>query len=242
MVFEENRITHQLTDLNIYEVSPRDGLQGLGYTISTSDKLSLIEHIIKAGINRIEVGSFVNPKLVPNMADSEDVFSQSSSKHKNCELSILIPNKRGVKRAKSVGVEKINIFMSPSESFNNNNHNDTTYGVFEKYRDALVGISKSNVRVYLSCVFGCPIGGDITERDLIQSLEWADSFGNTIVLSDTTGRATSNSIKSVIELSRNIGVSAKIALHLHHGENLDHMENKLDAAYEMGVKDFDSSI
>ena len=229
-------------EFHIYEVSPRDGLQGLEQTISTATKLSLIDKLVKAGIDKIEVGSFVHPALVPNMADSDEVYAKVSQKYSNCELSVLIPNKRGVKRAKAVGATNFNIFMSPSEGFNNNNHNDTTQGVYRKYQDALQGIPKNNIRVYLSCVFGCPIDGEIGEERLIQALEWADQLGNTIVLSDTAGKATSRGIESVISLSRDIGITARIALHLHYGDDVEIMCDKLNIAYDMGVREFDSSI
>ena len=231
-----------LTDFEIYEVSPRDGLQNLDRQISTSVKLALIDHLVDAGLRRIEVGSFVHPKLVPNMADSSEIFTHSVKKHKNCEFGVLVPNKKGLKRARSIGAKKINIFMSPSEGFNNNNHNDTTYGVYTKYKDALSNIAKSNVRVYLSCVFGCPMSGNISQNDLIQSLEWAEEFGDTIVLSDTAGKATPESIRLLIQLTRNIGISSKIALHLHHGDDICSMHDKLNMAYDMGVREFDSSL
>ena len=234
MAIQKSRNTN-LTDLEIYEVSPRDGLQNLDRQISTSVKLALIDHLVDAGLRRIEVGSFVHPKLVPNMADSSEIFTHSVKRHKDCEFGVLVPNKKGLKRARSIGAEKINIFMSPSEGFNNNNHNDTTYGVYAKYKDALSNIAKSDVRVYLSCVFGCPMSGNISQNDLIQSLEWAEEFGDTIVLSDTAGKATPESIKSLIQLT-------KIALHLHHGDDICSMHGKLDAAYDMGVREFDSSL
>jgi len=229
-------------DFHIYEVSPRDGLQSLDEKIPIQDKLTLIDKLVKAGIQKIEFGSFVHPHLVPNMADSDAVYSQTAQMYPNCELSALIPNKKGMKRAKAVGVRKFNIFMSPSESFNNNNHNDTMIGVYHRYMDVLTGIPRSDVRVYLSCVFGCPVDGEIEQERLIRALEWADRLGNTIVLSDTAGKATPNGIKSVIELSRRLSISAKIALHLHHGEKATSMQDKLDMAYEMGVREFDSSI
>ena len=229
-------------DFHIYEVGPRDGLQGRKTITPTADKMALIDNIVKAGIDKIEVGSLVHPHLVPNMADSDVVYSKAASEYPNCELGVLIPNDKGMKRAKALDVRKYNIFMSPSESFNKNNHNDTSYGVFRKYFDAMKGIRRRDVRVYLSCVFGCPTDGEIEEMALIKSLDRADYFGKKIVLSDTAGLATPDSIHSVIQLANNIGISADIALHLHHGEDKGAMRDKLDMAYSMGVREFDSSI
>jgi hydroxymethylglutaryl-CoA lyase len=229
-------------DFHIYEVSPRDGLQGMDTIVPTADKLALIDMIVGAGIKKIEVGSFVHPHFVPNMADSGVIFAETSSKYPNCELSMLIPNKRGMDRAKSRGVQKYNIFMSPSIGFTKNNHKKTPKGVFDAYLDVMDGIPKEDVRVYLSCVFGCPMDGEIEKSALIESLEWADHFGNTIVLSDTAGRATGDSIESVIQIAKDTGISADMALHLHHNGDTVPMRDKLDVAYEMGIREFDSCI
>ena len=229
-------------DFHIYEVSPRDGLQGMDTIVPTMDKLDLIDLIIGAGIGKIEVGSLVHPKLVANMADSDVVFARSASKHRNSELGVLIPNKKGMERAKRIGVRNFNIFMSPSVGFNKNNHNNTPIGVFREYFDALKGIPRANVRVYVSCAFGCPIDGEINEEMLVKSLMWAGTFGKTIVLSDTAGLATSESIKSVIRAARDNGITSDMALHLHYGLNDVSMYEKLDSAYEMGVREFDSCI
>ncbi len=229
-------------DFHIYEVSPRDGLQGMDTIVPTIDKLTLIDLIIEAGINRIEVGSLVHPKLVPNMADSDVVFARSASKHQNSELGVLIPNKKGMERAKRIGVSNFNIFMSPSVGFNKNNHNNTPLNVFREYFDTLRGVPRANVRVYLSCAFGCPMDGEISEEMLVQSLMWAGTFGKTIVLSDTAGQATGESIRSVIQTARDNGITSDMALHLHYGANDVSMYEKLDSAYEMGVREFDSCI
>ena len=111
-------------DFQIYEVTPRDGLQGLDTIIPTADKITLIDMIVNAGMKRIEVGAFVHPQLVPNMADSELVLKRAMQKHPDCELAILIPNKKGMEKAKQRGVERFNIFMSPSEGFTFSNHNN----------------------------------------------------------------------------------------------------------------------
>jgi hydroxymethylglutaryl-CoA lyase len=229
-------------DFHIYEVSPRDGLQGIDTIVPTADKLALIDMIVRAGIKKIEVGSFVHPHYVPNMADSGVVFAETSLKYPNCELSMLIPNKKGMDRAKSRGVQKYNIFMSPSIGFTKNNHKKTPKGVFEAYLRIMEGIPKKDVRVYLSCVFGCPMDGEIEKNALVESLEWADYFGNTIVLSDTAGRATGKGIESVIRTAKDTGISADMALHLHHDGGTLAMRDKLDVAYRLGVREFDSCI
>ena len=143
--------------MNIYEVGPRDGLQSAAVKLSTEEKVQMIGLLHDAGLNKIEVGSFVHPQRVPNMADSEDVFREVSGL--DCELGVLVPNKRGLDRAKSVGAEKFNIFLSPSETFNQNNLGADLKTIFSNYRSMLYGVPKEDIRVYVSHAFGCPIEG-----------------------------------------------------------------------------------
>ena len=96
--------------VTVYEVGPRDGLQYLTHTIDSREKRSLIESLYKAGVANIEEVSFAHPKIIPQMADAEQVFSGKGAG--------LVMNKRGFDRAMSAGVEKVNIVLSPCETFN----------------------------------------------------------------------------------------------------------------------------
>tara|TARA_R100001509_G_scaffold152667_1_gene113084 strand:- start:617 stop:1492 length:876 start_codon:yes stop_codon:yes gene_type:complete len=229
-------------DFEIYEVTPRDGLQGLDTIVPTSDKIILIDLLVQAGFKKIEVGSFVHPLFVPNMADSDIVLEKASEKHTKCDLSVLIPNKRGMERARERGVKKYNIFMSPSRGFTMNNHNDTKSNVYHTYAEIMAGVPRKDIRVYLSCVFGCPVDGEISDSNLIKSMKQAETLGDTIVLSDTTGQATSEDIASVMDLAKRHQITSDFALHLHHGMNNNSMSDKLDMAYDLGIREFDSCI
>jgi len=226
-------------DFSIYEVGPRDGLQSADTITPTSKKVELIERIVDAGIKNIEVGAMVSPEKVPNMADSALVYSRVAHLS-DCNLGVLVPNKRGVERAKEVNVEKFNIFFSPSDFFNVNNFGRTLTSIFTGYCDALEKIQKENVRVYVSTSFGCPMAGEIPEENMRKTLEWADSLGSTIVLCDTVGKANPTLIDEKMRLTENL--DAKIALHLHHGPRKGRMSDNLSAAFDCGVTQFDSSI
>ena len=229
-----------MTDFSIYEVGPRDGLQSADTITPTMKKIELIEKIANTGITNIEVGSMVNPEKVPNMADSELVFNHVSYLQPHCELGMLVPNKRGVERAKGVGVESFNIFFSPSDYFNMNNLGRNTHSVIGHYCEALDGIDPRDVRVYLSTAFGCPIVGDIPKDAMEKALSWADTLGSTIVMCDTIGNATPTLIYDTLKHTEN--VDADIALHLHHGVRKGKMRDNLSAAFDCGVEQFDSSI
>lgn len=224
--------------ITIFEVGPRDGIQAAKTDWSLTDKVKMINELHLAGINNIEVGSFVHPRYVPNMANSGDVFKQIS--HLNGNFSVLIPNEKGFVRAKSVGAKKFNVCLSPSESFNKNNFNSTLDTLFASYRAMLYGVDKQNIRVYISNAFGCPIDGAPTDKLMKHVLEQSSLLGSTVVLSDTSGLATRESIEHVMSLTK--GIFTTWAIHLHHNDNGDSLIPNVDAAYENGIREFDSSI
>ena len=227
-------------DFSIYEVGPRDGLQSSDTITPTYKKIELIEKIAKAGIQNIEVGAMVNPEKVPNMADSAQVYEQISHLEPFCNLGVLIPNKRGLERAKEVGASKFNVFFSPSDYFNTQNFGRSMVSIFSSYCQALTDVPKDDVRVYLSTSFGCPIGGEIPRNLMEKALDWADTLGSTIVLCDTTGEANPSIIRRTMKWTEK--VDADIALHLHHGKRKGRMFDNLSAAFDCGVTQFDSSI
>lgn len=231
-----------MTDFSIYEVGPRDGLQSADTIMPTASKVEMIERIAQAGIKNIEVGAMVNPDKVPNMADSAAVFKKVRYLKPDVTLGMLVPNKRGIDMAKRVGVDKFNVFFSPSEYFNANNHGKSLATVFSEYCTALHGVSKEDVRVYVSTVFGCPIQGEIRNEDMARALTWADSLGSSIVLSDTIGNATPILINDIMRITEKMGLNADIALHLHHGPRKNKMFDNLSAAFDCGITQFDSSI
>jgi hydroxymethylglutaryl-CoA lyase len=227
-------------DFSIYEVGPRDGLQSSDTITPTYKKVELIERLAKAGIQNIEVGAMVNPEKVPNMADSAKVYEQISHLEPFCNLGVLIPNKRGLDRAREVGASKFNVFFSPSDYFNTQNFGRSMASIFSSYCQALEDVPKRDVRVYLSTSFGCPIGGEVPRNLMDKALDWADTLGSTIVLCDTIGKANPSTIRRTMKLTERI--DADIALHLHHGKRKGRMYDNLSAAFDCGVKQFDSSI
>ena len=144
--------------IEIYEVGPRDGLQNLEHFVPTEQKREFIRELRKIGFKNIEVTSFAHPRYVPQMADAEEVFDGQGA--------VLVMNQKGMDRALSAGVTHFNIVFSPSEAFNQSNLGCDLQTAVERYEQMLTGIPKSNVRVYLSCFFGCPIEGELDHRAL----------------------------------------------------------------------------
>jgi len=214
--------------IRIFEVGPRDGLQNLPHYPSTEDKVELIRLLREAGLDRIEITSFVHPKVVPNMKDAEDVCASIGDK---TGLSVLIPNKRGLDRAKACGMKKFNIFYSPMDSFNLANYGLKQEQIIANYQEALQGIPKEDVRVYISEAFEAP------QEELALAVQRGLEFGNRIVLCDTKGSASPYQIARGVDTAREF--TYHVSLHLHHGQHL--MEN-VEIGYYHGVREFDASI
>ena len=217
-------------DFSIYEVGPRDGLQNLKHTISIDDRVKLIESLADAGLQDIEFGSFVHPKRVPTMSGAGELYQRCADIDAN--LAALIPNRKGMQDAQDVGVEHFNIFFSPDEDFNIKNlgcYQDEAVAV---YSQMLLGIPSSQVRVYLPMAFS---GNSLSALE--ESIESAECLGDTVVLCDTNGYASPDSIKQILSLSH-----GRTALHLHYSSDKAQMFENITVAYESGIREFDTSI
>tara|TARA_R110001583_G_scaffold126971_4_gene278574 strand:- start:1379 stop:2206 length:828 start_codon:yes stop_codon:yes gene_type:complete len=220
--------------VTIYEVGPRDGLQSAAVKLTVDEKVEMINLLHDAGLKNIEVGSFVHPQRVPNMADSDEVYKQVSNL--KVDLGVLIPNQKGLERAKLVGANKFNIFLSPLDSFNQRNLGMGLDDIISKHRDMLYGISKDNIRVYVSHAFD-----NIAPEKVRTTLLAASHLGSTVVLCDTVGVAEVNDINRVMGLTKGVGV--KWAMHLHHNyQKHDKILDNVQAGYNHGIREFDSSI
>lgn len=218
--------------VTVYEVGPRDGLQYLTHTIDSREKRSLIESLYKAGVENIEEVSFAHPKIIPQMADAEQVFSGKGAG--------LVMNKRGFDRAMSVGVEKVNIVLSPCETFNMRSFRMTRSELIFHYHSFLNKFPKENVRVYISMAFGSPYSGLFDEETLKNCVRDAKLFGNTVVFSDTVGVGDKSQVRQMARLA--LKESMIPALHLHHKGDESRPIALVKAGLLAGIKQFDSSI
>lgn len=218
-----------MSEILIYEVGPRDGIQSLDHFVSKRERVRLIRRLDEAGLRYIEVGSMVNPSRVPNMAHSGEVFR--TVKHMNPFFSLLVPNERGVKEGQEVGCTRFNVFISPDSKFNERNYGRTYEDIVARCRKALKGIHRRAVRVYISKSFDC------TKEELRQAIHDGMEMGRTIVLCDTAGTATPKQIKERVDFAHSF--TNDLALHLHHSPYL--MDN-VEAGYKAGIRQFDTSI
>ncbi|GGP66219.1 hydroxymethylglutaryl-CoA lyase [Shewanella saliphila] len=229
------------TNVSIFEVGARDGLQN-EVPVSTADKLILITQLAEAGIKRIEAGSFVLPKWVPQMADSNDILRQIKRKP-NVVYSALTPNLKGFELALAAGADEVAIFGAASESFSQKNINCSIDESIARFAPLIEAAQKHNIRVrgYVSCVLGCPYEGNIAVSEVARVSEILYQMGcYEISLGDTIGVGTPNKARQMVEtVAKGVPVD-KLALHFHdtYGQALAN----IFACLETGVSVFDASV
>ena len=219
--------------ITIYEVGPRDGLQTIKKLVPIRTKRALINALRSAGLRSIETVSFAHPLHVPQMADAEQVFDG--------EGAALVMNQRGMDRALKSGVTHFNIVFSPSNEFNLRNLGCELKEAILRYARMLDGTPKANVRVYISCFFGCPYEGEMSMSKRIKAIQAAKLFGDTVVLADTVGVGTQHEVEVGAGICDKVGIKA--ALHLHHrADREEHALSLVRKGIECGITEFDASI
>ena len=228
--------------VRIVEVGPRDGLQNEQQPIPTATKIQLIENLVAAGLTYIEAGSFVNPKWVPQMADSGEVFAGIARKP-GVTYAALTPNLQGYERAIAVNANEVAIFAAASEAFSQKNINCSISESIHRF-EALINAAQAQhipVRGYISCVVGCPYAGAVDVNTVANIAKELLAMGcYEISLGDTIGVGTAGQVKQLIEaVARDVPIE-KIAAHMHdtYGQALANIY----AALEMGVQVIDASV
>lgn len=237
--------------VHIMEVGPRDGLQIEPRTLSTAQKLELIDTILAAGIREIEVGSFVNPKAVPQMADTAEVFAGLKPRPGVIYRALWL-NPRGLERAaatQNVDLEG-RLQITASEIFVKRNTSRSIEETFAEIPDWIARYEAASVIpdcAAIMAAFGCNFEGDIPLDRVLKLIARVDGIlrehGSAlrhIALADTMGWANPLQIKRTIGVIRERWPNLTIKLHLHDTRGAA-MANAV-AALELGVREFDSSI
>ena len=206
----------------IVEVSPRDGLQNEKKILTTTQKIELISRAIDAGLTRIEVTSFVNPKRVPQMFDSDELVQNLPKKNgKDIKYIGLVLNERGFTRALKSDLDIANFAIVASDTFSIKNQGASTsenLKILEKI--FLESSKKIQIAVTIAASFGCPFDGEISTNHLLSIVEKIAKIGLTeICLADTIGVATPKDIKTKLKAIRNSFPEISIKLHLHNTRN-----------------------
>lgn len=228
--------------VDVYEVGPRDGLQNELRTLATPDKVRLIQALIDAGEKRIEVSSFVSPRWIPQLADAEKVLALLP-RPKDVIFTALVPNLKGLERAKAAGLQEAAFFLSVTESHSKKNINKSVSEAIATSREVARAALNAGMRVrcYLSTVWGCPYEGLTPVSRVVEVVKQLRDLGvYQLSLGDTIGVGTPMHTAEIItEVSKIIPLE-QIALHLHDTRGTA-LANAL-IGLSLGITTFDSSI
>ena len=228
--------------VRLVEVGPRDGLQNEAQPISVADKVRLVDALSAAGLSYIEVGSFVSPKWVPQMAGSAEVFAQIQRKP-GVTYGALAPNLRGFEDALAAGVKEVAVFAAASEAFSQRNINCSISESLERFAPIMAAAKQHGVSVrgYVSCVLGCPYEGDIAPEQVAAVARELYAMGcYEVSLGDTIGTGTAGATRRLFEAVGAQVPRDKLAGHFHdtYGQAIANIY----ASLLEGITVFDSSI
>ena len=228
--------------VTVVEVGPRDGLQNEAAFVPTDQKIELIERLSETGLKRIEITSFVHPKAIPQLQDSEELVKRIQSKP-GIIYSILVPNEKGLERALAAGVKEIGLFVSASETHNQKNVRMPIADSLKGFRHIAEKALANGIRMrgYVVTAFGCPLEGRIAPGKVESIIDAYKSLGvHEIALGDTTGMANPVMVSQLVERVRSRLGETGLALHFHDTRGAA-LANIL-AALQEGVSIFDGSI
>lgn len=232
--------------IEVFEVGVRDGLQNEPRPVLLANKLRLAQALLDAGVRRLELGAFVRPDLVPQMADTEKVYAalrEGGLRLGRAKAYALVPNLKGLTRAIAAGAKGIAVFTAATESFTKRNIGmsiDESIAAFaEIVREAKR--AKIEVRGYVSTAFGCPFEGKVAPKRVIAVVERLAHLGiPEISVGDTIGVATPRAVYDVlVPIIRGVGRRTRIAGHFHDTRGTA-LANSL-AAIQSGVTILDAS-
>ena len=224
------------------EVGPRDGLQIEQDLIPTEAKIALIEAIADAGVAMIEVAAFVNPKVVPQMADAGAILA-GLTRREGLRLGAFVPNARGAERAIEAGIDDLKCGMAASETFNRVNVRTDLAGARSAILACADAAAGSNARIVgtIGTAFGCPYEGPMPATSLFDPIETLRQAGAELIyLADTSGMADPGGIAETLEAVLSRYPEIHFGLHLHNTRGVG-LANAL-AGLQIGIADFEGSV
>jgi hydroxymethylglutaryl-CoA lyase len=228
--------------IRIIEVGPRDGLQHEPDIISTDAKVAFVDALSKTGVTEIEAGSFVSPRAIPQLADSDEVFRKITRKP-GVVYSALVPNEHGLERARAAAVNKIAVFTAASDEFTRRNINCTIRESIERFRPVVSGAKRDRmiVRGYVSTATHCPFEGDVLPPQVLDVMRWLLDLGvDEISLGDTVGKASPRDVRRLLDEIVPRMQRIRISLHFHDTCGMA-VANVLTAWTEYGIEAFDTA-
>lgn len=218
----------------------RDGLQMESRIFSLEEKMHIFQLLAEANVPRIQVGSFVHPKLVPQMADTDAFLKELIKLKPEPLLTALILNEKGLERALTCGLSHVSMSVSASDTHSQKNTNRTSEEALKEMISLIERAKKSGLKVRggIQCAFGCVYEGRIAEGKVLSAAEALVKAGaDELNLADTTGMGHPLQVRSLVRLVKKHIPQIKISLHLHDTRGLG-LANMF-VAYEEGVNIFD---
>jgi isopropylmalate/homocitrate/citramalate synthase len=221
--------------LTLCDVGPRDGLQNEAESLEPATRAELVNRLAVAGLPRVEAVSFVRPDRVPQMAGAEEVVT-TAERRDGTELSGLVLNERGYERFAATGLDRLNVTLAATETFNRRNANASLDEALERVK-RILSLTATPATATISCAFGCPFEGEVDPgavADLCERLADADE----IVLADTIGVATPRRVRRLVERVSILG--RPVGFHGHNTRNTGYAS--VWAALEGGATVIDASV
>jgi hydroxymethylglutaryl-CoA lyase len=227
--------------VTVVEVGPRDGLQNEAVPLSIEDRVAFCDRLVAAGLPVVEVGAFVSPKWVPQMAGSDEVLRRVSNPGA-ARLPVLVPNRAGFELARAAGAREIAVFTAASETFSRRNTNATIEESFARFAAFVPEAVREglHVRGYVSTCFGCPYEGPVPPEQVVAVAGRLLSAGcDEVSIGDTIGVAVPTQVADVVGRLKDVIPADRLAVHFHDTRGTA-LANVLSALQE-GVSVVDSS-
>lgn len=229
------------SDVIVNDVGPRDGLQNDSTMVSLTDRLRLIDGLVEAGVAAIEVGSFVSPKAVPQMAGAGELFA--SLDQSKADFSALIPNQKGYELAKVAGVRNVAVVLSATDTMNRKNINMSLDETVAVYKEILQQANRDGLhsKAYISVAMECPFEG-LVSPDTVEALSTImfDHGARELIIADSIGAAHPGQVKTLF--SRLVSTFPADAISAHFHDTRAMALVNIWQALECGIRKFDSSV
>ena len=228
--------------VTVFEVGPRDGLQNERALLPAQSKVDLISALSGTGLTRIEVTSFVSPKWIPQLADADEV-ARALPRRDGVAFSALVPNERGLERAREAGIGAVAVFLSSSDTHSLKNIHKDLKSALAGYQTVCAEAARlqMQVRGYVSTVWGCPYEGEIPVERSVRAAESLLEFGcSQISLGDTIGVGTPRQTEKILSQMLARIPAAQLAMHMHDTRGTA-LANVL-VGLQMGLTTFDASV
>jgi len=228
--------------ISIFEVGPRDGLQNIKNEIPINRKIELIDILSTTGIKKIECGSFVSAKWVPQMRGTDQIFQEILRKD-GVKYTALTPNLKGFENAMSVKVDEIAVFAAASETFSQKNVNCSIAESLERFEDIFKKArqKKIPVRGYVSCIVECPYEGKVKPEKVLEVTSRLLDMGcYEVSLGDTIGKGTPKTVETLLKVICENLHAQQLAGHFH--DTSDTAIKNVEIALKYGITTLDTAI